>query len=162
MGGLGTTDEPSKSAKIGITALTTVFAVGFNFGLGPVSHVITAELPSSRLRDITYATASTVAVVTSFAVTFSIPYLLYEPYAALEARVGFIFGSISFVAAIFAIFCVPECKNMTLEEIDYLFNENTPLLEFKKFKHGHIIPEEVIEENQRRDDKPELETKETV
>lgn len=115
MGGLGTTDEPSKSAKIGITALTTVFAVGFNFGLGPVSHVITAELPSSRLRDITYATASTVAVVTSFAVTFNIPYLLYEPYAALEARVGFIFGSISFVAAIFAIFCVPECKVRVLD-----------------------------------------------
>lgn len=53
-------------------------------------------------------------------------------------------------------------KNMTLEEIDYLFNENTPLLKFRKFKHGEIIPEELIEENQRRDDKPELETKEVV
>ena len=110
MGGLGLAQNPSQQAGVAITAMTTLFGAGFNFGFGPLSHVITAEVPTSRLRDMTYATASVFNIAISFAVTFSIPYLLYEPYAALGSRVGFIFGSMSVLAIVFTIFCLPECK----------------------------------------------------
>lgn len=63
---------------------------------------------------------------------FSIPYLLYEPYAALGPKVGFIFSGLAFLCLFFTWFCVPDCAGKTLEEIDRLFLIGTPLRHFKK------------------------------
>lgn len=71
--------------------------------------------------------------------SFSIPYLLYEPYAALGSKVGFIFGGNLVLAFIFTYFCVPECKGKSLEQIDLLFNQGVPLRSFGKEKnHDHV------------------------
>ncbi|TPX07772.1 uncharacterized protein E0L32_010564 [Thyridium curvatum] len=142
MGGLGTPASPTKSMKIGITAMTTIFGAGFCLGWAPVSHVVAAELPTNRLRDVTYATGNVVQIIILFAVNFSIPYLLYEPYAALGSKVGFIFGSFAALAILFTWLCLPECKGFSLEEIDYLFNADVPVRKFSHFKHGEIIPTE--------------------
>lgn len=66
----------------------------------------------------------------SFLVNFSIPYLVFEDYAGLNSKVGFIFGSIAFFALIFTYFFVPECKGKTLEEVDYLFKMGVGLRQF--------------------------------
>jgi SP family sugar:H+ symporter-like MFS transporter len=42
--------------------------------------------------------------IDSFVVAFTLPYLLNAPYAALGAKVGFIFGPIAITACIWA-FC---------------------------------------------------------
>lgn len=68
----------------------------------------------------------------SFVVSFSIPYLLYEPYAALGSKVGFIFSGSLVLAFIFTYFCVPECKDKSLEQIDLLFNKGVALRKFGK------------------------------
>ena len=61
-----------------------------------------------------------------------IPYLIYDDYAGLGSKVGFIFGSVMILALFFIYFCVPECKGKTLEEVDALFNNNVPLRHFGK------------------------------
>ena len=71
-----------------------------------------------------------VNVLMNFAVNFSLPYLLYAPYAALGSKVGFIFGAIAVCALIFTFFCVPECKGRTLEQVDRMFIEGVPLRHF--------------------------------
>lgn len=68
----------------------------------------------------------------SFAVNFSIPYLVYDKYAGLNSRVGFIFGSLMVVATCFVYYCVPECKGKTLEQVDFMFNNGIPLRDFGK------------------------------
>ena len=68
----------------------------------------------------------------SFVVNFSIPYLVYDKYAGLNSRVGFIFGSLMVVATGFVYYCVPECKGKTLEQVDFLFNNGIPLRDFGK------------------------------
>lgn len=108
MGGLGSVANPSREYKIGITAMTVVLNAAYCFGWAPLSHVITAEIPTTRLRDITYATGSVVNIAVAFSITFSLPYLLYAPYAALGPKVGFIFGSFALLAIFFAWFCIPE------------------------------------------------------
>ncbi|KAJ9607528.1 hypothetical protein H2200_007606 [Cladophialophora chaetospira] len=143
IGGLGTISDPGKGAKIGITAMFTVYFLGFVFGWAPIYHILSSEIPSSRMRDVTYTVASFVTVVTQFAVSFSIPYLLYAPYADLGAKIGFIFAPIAFLTLIFAIFGVPECRTFSLEEIDHLFRQKVPIRHFTKYKHGQILPEEV-------------------
>lgn len=54
-----------------------------------------------------------------------------DAYAGLGPRVGFIFGTVAFVAVSFSWFCVPECSGRTLEEIDRLFLEGVPIRSFK-------------------------------
>ncbi|KAH6977566.1 general substrate transporter [Ilyonectria sp. MPI-CAGE-AT-0026] len=135
MGGLGTPKIITNAMKTGVVALITVFNFGFTSGLAPLSHTISAEIPTSRLRDMTYRTASAVNVLVQLVVTLVIPYLLDAPYAALGSKVGFIFGSFAICSMIFTYFCIPECKGKTLEEIDRLFIEKVPI---RKFKHTKL------------------------
>lgn len=87
MGGLGTATDPSFAVMSGITAMVTVFGVGFQLGWAPLSHVVAAEIPTTRLRDATYAFGAIFNILVQFAVSFSIPYLLYAPYANLGSKV---------------------------------------------------------------------------
>jgi MFS transporter, SP family, sugar:H+ symporter len=45
-------------------------------------------------------------VVAAFIVAFCVPYLLDD----IGAKIGWVFGTISFLAAIYSYFCVPEIK----------------------------------------------------
>ncbi|KEF60542.1 uncharacterized protein A1O9_02103 [Exophiala aquamarina CBS 119918] len=163
MGGLGTISEPSKGIKIGITAMLSLNYFGFVFGWAPIYHIISAEIPNSRMRDMTYTVCSIATVATQFVVSFSIPYLLYAPYANLGTKIGLVFGPIAFCTLLFAIFVIPECRSFSLEEIDHLFRERVPLLKFQKYKHGHILPDEVVHVSmQKLGEGPSVEERENV
>ena len=113
------------------------------------------------MRDITYTVASITTVITQFVVAFTIPYLLYAPYANLGVKIGFVFAPIAFLTLLFAIFAIPECRGFSLEEIDQLFRDKVPLLQFQKHKHGHILPEEIAEvAAEKLAEKPVVELKE--
>lgn len=132
MGGLGLTQNPSVPVKSAIVAMMIVMTTGFTLGWAPTSHVLSAEIPSMRLRDITYRTASVVNIIMQFTIAFTLPYLLNAPYANLGSKVGLIFGSIGFLSLVFVYLCVPEYKGRTLEEIDTLFEMEVPLRKFQK------------------------------
>ncbi|KAF0325277.1 vegetative cell wall protein gp1 [Colletotrichum asianum] len=132
MGGLGLTQNPSVPVKSAIVAMMIVMTTGFTLGWAPTSHVLSAEIPSMRLRDITYRTASVVNIAMQFTIAFTLPYLLNAPYANLGSKVGLIFGSIGFLSLVFVYLCVPECKGRTLEEIHTLFEMEVPLRKFQK------------------------------
>ncbi|EXJ60157.1 hypothetical protein A1O7_04309 [Cladophialophora yegresii CBS 114405] len=163
IGGLGTRSDPGKGTKIGITALFTVFYLAFVFGWAPIYHILTSEIPSSRMRDVTYTVASFITVVSQFVVSFCIPYLLYAPYANLGSKIGFVFAPIAFCTLMFAIFGVPECRGFSLEEIDHLFRQKIPVRHFSRYKHGQILPEEATEQiAQKMGEGPSVELKEVV
>lgn len=81
----------------------------------------------------------------SFAVNFSIPYLINADYANLGSKVGFIFGSIMVLSMFFVYFFVPECKDKSLEQIDYLFQNGTRLRDFGKVPAAYIGQDAVFE-----------------
>ena len=59
-----------------------------------------------------------------FAVTFSYPYMETADtpgHVYLGGKLGFIYGSISFLAIIFGFLFIPETKRMELEDIDKQF-----------------------------------------
>ncbi|KEF58109.1 uncharacterized protein A1O9_06032 [Exophiala aquamarina CBS 119918] len=148
MGGLGTVNDPSRGIKSGIIAMQVIFVTGYFIGWASIVHTLSAELPSSKLRDLTYRTASVVNVITQFAVSFSLPYLLNAPYANLGSKVGFIFGSMAVLSLVFAYWCVPEVKGRSLEEVDRLFESGTPLRNFAtaQVDMGSIIALRKLEE----------------
>ncbi|KAL2844877.1 putative sugar transporter [Aspergillus pseudodeflectus] len=139
MGALGTVPNPTFSIKSGIIAMLMLFSSGYAFAFAPLNYVITTEIPALRLRDASQRTASIVNVVTNFAVSFSIPYLLYDEYAGLQSRVGFVFAGILALAIGFVYFCVPECRGKSLEQIDRLFNEGASLRKFGKYTPDDLV-----------------------
>ncbi|RBR19952.1 hypothetical protein FVER53590_12263 [Fusarium verticillioides] len=134
MGALGTVPNPSFGIKSGIVAMLTLFGSGFTFAFAPLNYVITTEIPALRLRDASQRTASIVNVVANFLVSFSIPYMLYPQYAGLGSKVGFVFAGILALAIVFVVFCVPECKGKSLEQVDRMFNEGVALRKFGNYK----------------------------
>ncbi|ODQ73395.1 hypothetical protein LIPSTDRAFT_104968 [Lipomyces starkeyi NRRL Y-11557] len=147
MGSLGTQKETLQT-KTGIVALLVIFAGCYVFSWAPMAYVISSEVPALRLRDATQRTAGVANIVTSFLVTFSIPYLLYEPYAGLGSKVGFIFAGIITLALAFTFFCVPECKGKSLEQIDRMFQEKVPIRQFGNYAidtAAFLDPEKAVE-----------------
>jgi len=65
-------------------------------------------------------------------VSYSIPYLLNAPYAALGPKIGFIFSGTTLIGLVYAYFCVPDCRSRSLEDIDRLFYNKVPARKFHK------------------------------
>jgi hypothetical protein len=84
------------------------------------------EVASGRMREKTLNLATSVSVILTFLVSFTLPYLLNAPYANLQAKVGYIYGSFSVLTFFFAYFYVPELKNRSLEEVDEIFENGIP------------------------------------
>lgn len=57
-------------------------------------------------------TKSLRSYVQRFVTAFSLPYLLYAPYANLGMKVGFIFAPFCVVALIWGYLFIPECKGL--------------------------------------------------
>lgn len=107
--------------------------------------MILGEVASQRVKEKTNDLAVSVSVVTTFIVSFTLPYLLNAPYAALGAKVGFVYGSFAVVAVIVAYFKIPEMKGRTLEEIDQLFASGVSMRRFKLFKTVRVGDEDTKE-----------------
>jgi len=64
MGGLGTIAPATYQVNVAIVSMMIIYLAGFTFGWAPVVYICTAELPSARLRDITFRSGSVVNVAT--------------------------------------------------------------------------------------------------
>lgn len=73
-------------------------------------------------------------------VSFTLPYMLFEP-ANLGGRVGCIYGSMAACACLFAIFCIPECKGRTLEEVNLLFVHKVSAIASSRWKAPNVSEE---------------------
>ncbi|KAF5373744.1 hypothetical protein D9758_000707 [Tetrapyrgos nigripes] len=117
-----------------MVAAFMLFNFSFSYSWAPLSYVVASEVGTGALREKTMAFSSMVNVVCAWLVSFTLPYLLNPPFANLQAKVGYIYGSIAAVAMIYAIFFVPETKGRSLEELDELF-ERKPSLPAWRFRN---------------------------
>ncbi|RSL73661.1 hypothetical protein CEP54_000031 [Fusarium duplospermum] len=152
MGGLGIESPVADDRKKGVLAMMALFACGFSMGWAPLSYVVTTEISALRLRDLTSRVGFTTNVIMNFTVNFIIPYLIYDQYAGLNSKVGFIFGGLMAVAIVFVYFCVPECKGKTLEQVDFLFNQGVPIRDFGKTDAAEMMRSVLEEDNGKRHD----------
>ncbi|UPL02443.1 hypothetical protein LCI18_013377 [Fusarium solani-melongenae] len=150
MGGLGIESPVGDDRKKGILAMMALFACGFSMGWAPLGYVVTTEISALRLRDLTSRVGFTTNVIMNFTVNFIIPYLIYDKYAGLNSKVGFIFGGLMAVAIVFVYFCVPECKGKTLEQVDFLFNQGVPIRDFGKTDAAAMMQSVLEEDNGKR------------
>lgn len=143
MGALGSIPKTSQtdSTRLAATLMLTVFGICLNFSWSPLFHAVVAEVPTQRLRDQTYAVGCVFNILTQWALSFSMPYLLFKP-RNLGPQVGYIFLGTSAFSLVFAYFCIPECRGKTLEQIDALFLEGVPVRKFRNAKPPSILGNE--------------------
>ena len=126
MGALGTADSQNTAAKEAIVAMLMLYMFGWSLGYAPLAYVVAAELPSMTLRDETLRVGYTVKLVMEFVISFTYPYLEDSDEANLGGRLGFIYGSIAFLAFLFSFIWVPETTGVELEEMDTKLGSNGP------------------------------------
>ncbi|KAL4801801.1 general substrate transporter [Aspergillus unguis] len=118
------------------TALAFVFIWQFAMSIGWSSCVwiITAEVPTLQLRERTITIATFLGFCVSILVTFVSPYIQDAGYGNLGGRIGFLYGSFSFAAAVWTFLFYPETGFRSLEELDGLFHSAGSVWGFRKWK----------------------------
>ncbi|EJU00514.1 general substrate transporter [Dacryopinax primogenitus] len=135
--GVGVGLPGSQAATICLIVFICIYISFFAVTWGPAAWVVIGELfpLPIRAKGVALSTASNwfwnciIAVIT--------PYLVgTQPGDAnLGPRVFFIWGSLCFTCFAFAFFLIPETKGLSLEQVDRMLEETTPMTSAKWRPH---------------------------
>ncbi len=100
---------------IPVLVLTLCAIACYAMTLAPLTWVLIAEIFPNRLRSAGVSTAVSALWISSFALTYSFPFI---NRAVGSAGAFFTYGAICSAGAVFVYFFVPETKGRTLEEIE--------------------------------------------
>jgi len=139
----GRIEKNNHAAISAMIAFICFFISSFAMTWGPAAWVVIGEifpLPI-RSRGVGLSTASNwfwnciIAVIT--------PYLVGQDKgdANLGAKVFFMWGSLCILAFLFAYFFVPETKGLTLEQVDKMLEECTPMSSSRWVPHSTFAAE---------------------
>lgn len=132
--GLATKRDLRPADVHGVVAGLILFSFAVRLSLTTLAFLTNAEIGSVRLRKKQMTFASSVDVLSAFSVTYSVPYLLGRPGAALGPAVAWIFAGMCALSLVFAVLCFPELKGRSLEETDELFERRLWAWQFAKAK----------------------------
>lgn len=115
-GVLNVTDNSSRLAA-GLTAMY-VFVLFYGTGIGPISFTLVAETPSITVRMAHSAFSMSINWLLDFCLTMTWP----KMSKSMTASGGlYFYGGFNFLIWTLVLFCVPETKKFTLEELDEVF-----------------------------------------
>jgi Sugar (and other) transporter len=123
---VGTALPNSNVASKVLIAFVCVYIFGFASTWGPTAWVVIGELfpLTIRAKGVALSTASNwfwnciISVIT--------PYIVDGDKGNLRSKVFFVWGSTCCLCLLFACFCVPETKGLSLEQVDMMLEETTP------------------------------------
>jgi len=98
-----------------VLVLTLCAIACYAMTLAPLTWVLISEIFPNRLRSLGVSAAVSALWISSFALTYSFPFI---NRALGSAGSFFIYGAICLAGAVFVFFFVPETKGRTLEEIE--------------------------------------------
>ncbi|OCF32680.1 hypothetical protein I317_06080 [Kwoniella heveanensis CBS 569] len=129
LAGLGGMHSTNTSIRNAVVASFMLFSMSYSLGGASTPYLIGAEVPNASVREKTDSIGAAFNVVWAFATNFALPYMI----AALNFKVGYIFGGISVLGVLYFFFYLPETKGKVLEEIDAIFEQK-----FNPFKPQKI------------------------
>lgn len=104
-----------QSQGIGVLILVLLSIAFFASTIGPVTWVLISELFPNRIRGIATSIAVLALWIANFVLSLTFPSL----NASLgPAKTFWIYSGVCFIGALFIVFCVPETKGKTLEQIE--------------------------------------------
>ncbi|KAI1850572.1 hypothetical protein JX265_004282 [Neoarthrinium moseri] len=134
--GLCTLLDRESTARTALVALFVfLFAAFYSPGEGPVPFTYSAEVYPLSHREVGMGFAVATCLFWAAVLGMTFPFLLEEAgtVGAFGCYAGF-----NVVAFIMIFFLVPETKQRTLEELDYVFA--VPIRKFAQYQLGHALP----------------------
>ncbi|SCV69824.1 BQ2448_1218 [Microbotryum intermedium] len=112
-----------------------------------ISPVVTSEIYPQQIRGKCMSMSTASNWLLNFAIGYSTPYLVDKRpgSAGLGSNVFWIWGGCCVLCTIFTFFCIPETRGLSLEQVDILYRNSTPLKSnaFRK----RIIAENIHDED---------------
>ncbi|KXJ87019.1 alpha-glucosides permease MPH2/3 [Microdochium bolleyi] len=115
-----------------VAALLVVVQIIFKISLGPTTYVIVGEIASSRVRAQTIVLGRAVYVACQLVVQQLNPRMLQNDPTAWNwgARTGLFYFGLCFIWVVWIFFCLPETRNRSFADIDYLFQKKVNARKF--------------------------------
>ncbi|KAL8280303.1 hypothetical protein RQP46_007220 [Phenoliferia psychrophenolica] len=125
-------------------ALGLIFIWYFVFGLvwSPLTWIVSTEVCSARVREPTLTLATFMGFGVGLAINLVSPYIQDAQYGNLGGSIGFIWGGFTVISIPWVYFLVPEMKGLSLERLDYLFDQGVPTRRFQNWE-GSFEDEEI-------------------
>ncbi|TFK39852.1 MFS monosaccharide transporter [Crucibulum laeve] len=130
-----------------LIAFVCIYIAFFASTWGPIAWVITGEIFPLQVRAKAMSLSIASNWLWNFGIGYATPYLVNVApgSAGLQSKVFFIWGSTCFCCIIFTFFCIPETKGLSLEQIDLMYQNTTPIksLEYRRrlmAESNHGIP----------------------
>ncbi|GAA6015523.1 hypothetical protein JCM10207_008623 [Rhodosporidiobolus poonsookiae] len=112
-----------------LVAMVCIFQAAYNISIGPLAWAAGAEIPSNRLRSLTFSFSMSVGFVAAWLTVFTTPRYLN----ILGPRVAWIWMPSCLISFLWIIFFLPETNGRTLEELDEMFENRVPAWKFKSY-----------------------------
>ncbi|KAF5982395.1 maltose permease [Fusarium coicis] len=103
-----------------------------NLGTGSAYPIVAAEVPSTILRAKTLGIGFFVNAFMTWAFSLCVPYMFNADQGNLGGKIGFVFFGFCVIGFALTWIEIPETKNITYAQIDYLFQTKTPAAKFKE------------------------------
>ena len=129
-----------ENATRAIIVCSYLFVVSFATTMGPVSWTYPAEIFPMRVRAKAVALSTASNWLWNAILAWAVP----PGFSTIAWKTYFIFGTFNFAAFIHVLFCFPETKGRTLEEIEDVFAQGHVFAAWKIKSHvGKKTLEEV-------------------
>ena len=115
----------------GIGSLLAVDGFVANLLTLPITFVLVSEIPCSLLRSKSVVIARNTYTVVNIVAGVVTPYMLNRGAWSWGALTGFFWAGASLTGFVFTYFMVPETKDRTTAEMDFLFEHQTHVRKFK-------------------------------
>lgn len=124
--------------------------------LGPESFTVAAEISATRLRAQTISIARNAYNVANIVDNAIEPYLINPTEAGLKGKTAFIWFGVAVLVFTWAVFRLPETRNLTYEELDVLFEKRTPAWKFTAKNLNAVMESQKIQELNDNEDGTEV------
>lgn len=115
-------------------SLLVIWNFAYDLTLGPICFVIISEASATRVRSKSIAVATAAQATLGIVMTVALPYMLNTDEANMQGKLGFLFGGLGALCAVWAYLRLPETMGRTYEELDLLFDRGMPARQFKGYK----------------------------
>ncbi|KAL1617395.1 hypothetical protein SLS56_011011 [Neofusicoccum ribis] len=118
-----------------LIAMVCLYIFFFATTWGPAAWAIVGEIFPLPIRAKGVAMSTASNWFWNWLLAFITPYIIDEEYGNLGVKVFFIWGSTCTLCGVFAFFMVPETKGLSLEQVDQMLEETTPITSSRWVPH---------------------------
>jgi len=133
VGIMGFAVDSATDVAIPVAVFLIFVQIAFKISLGPTTYVIVGEMSASRVRAQTIVIGRSLYVCGQIAVQQLNPRMLNNDPTAWNwgAKTGMFYFGFCLLWVIWIFFFLPETKDRSFAEIDYLFKKKTPARKFR-------------------------------